>query len=289
MAFARVSRRGKLAWLFVATRLLVPVDSAAASCQTVYCHQLYSRSDVGREAELATRVAADPGAVESWRELLRLIEHKPRRMAFLSRYDALYQWEPSADLELDPAERLRREREAWLAAWKMAMPESGEPWCEEARQEVDGAARVEILRRGADILPDDSRVRSCLAESLAAAGETAEGLAVMEELRDRRPDDEAVWDELVASLRRGDQPEALRAALEERARRFPADRDATRELLAFYDDRGLTAPRDQLLAEIAAGGDLETPVRRPWSRTSQPRQGSQTRSVRCSPAPATAC
>ena len=251
-------RRPPLALAIALAAAAFAPGNVAASCQTIYCRYFTAVGARETEADLREKLADEPRDPARWDDLFHYISNKPRREAFIARYEALDRWEPQPALEIDIERQLESERRAWLMGWKQADPDSGEPWCREADWESDPAERVALLRRAADILPDDPRVHGCLASALAAAGDAAAGLGVLEDLRDRRPDDPDVWNTLVSNLRGSGNPEALRGALEERVRRFPDDPNARRELLLHYDQAGLVAARDQLLAEIESGADFET-------------------------------
>jgi hypothetical protein len=244
-----------LGGIVAAVLLLLPAP-ARPSCQTVYCRQLSAAGERSYEQQLHDELARDPSDLGKWQRLLMSLDGKPWRERFLARYAALYEWEPQPLLEIDLEARLRRERDAWLSSWKQAFPDLGEPWCAEARAEAEPAARVALLRRAADLLPADAVVHDCLAGALVASARQAEAQAVLEGFRDLHPDDPRIHDALVGALRAGADLEALRAALEARARRFPDNRRSGNELLAFYDQNGLTAQRDRLLAELASGNSL---------------------------------
>jgi len=234
--------------------------AAHPSCQTVYCHHDRDLRDRADDAGHLEDLARDPRNFARWQAVFQDLVGKLERERGIARYVAHVDWEARPELEIDLEARLRAERAAWIADWKQAFPDRGEPWCAEATLEEAPAARVELLRIAAARLEDDVTVQVCLGQALHAVGRPDEEEALVADFLARHPDEPVAHAQRIALLRsRGAPPEEIRAALEERARGFEDDRYARRDLLQFYDANGLDAPRDRLLAalEADAAGDVD--------------------------------
>jgi tetratricopeptide (TPR) repeat protein len=239
---------------------LVLVQATAwPSCQTVYCQHQRNMYHRKVEAEQREALVRDPSNFATWQALFRELSYKPARERQIARYLAHVDWELQPDLEIDLDARLRAECAAWIADWKQAFPERGEPWCAEATLEEAPQARVALLRAAADLRPDDAEVHRCLAQELRLAGAADEALALAEGFLEAHPREPGAHSSMVGLLRnRHAPPEVLRAALEESVRSLPDDRWARQELLTHYDTNGLDRERDRMLAEIeASGADLD--------------------------------
>ncbi|HEV8242163.1 MAG TPA: hypothetical protein VGS57_22545 [Thermoanaerobaculia bacterium] len=242
------------AWL--AALFLLPA-AARPSCETAYCRHQRDLDARALEVQARAELERDPADLAKWQALMDVLVNKPRRELAIARHLAHVDWQAPPELEIDLEARIRAERAAWIADWKLAFPDRGEPWCAEAKLEESPAAQIELLRIAAARRPDDAVVQGCLAETLFLGGRDAEGIALLEAFVAGHPDDPAAHSHLVDLLRYTHAPaEKLRAALEERARRFADDLRARHELLQFYDANGLDEPRDRLLAEIETAGDL---------------------------------
>ena len=86
-------------------------------------------NDRKAEAELREQLARDPSDFAGWDALFRRhLRTKPERERQITRFLAHVDWEEQPDLEIDLDARLRAERAAWIADWKQAFPDRGEPW-----------------------------------------------------------------------------------------------------------------------------------------------------------------
>ena len=237
--------------------LLLPA-AGRASCQAPSCrhqHNLYFREMEKSERE---RLANDPADMSLWQDLMQTLSSKPAREREIARYEAHVDWEPQPALEIDLETRLLAERAAWLVDWKQAFPDRGEPWCFEAGLESTLQARIERLRIAADMRPASLEVHLCLAHALREAGSARDGVAVLQSFRDRNPSAPGIHSAIAYMLQGvGGSPDEVRAAFEEHARSTPDDRGARKELLRYYDQEGLDAERDRLLADLEASGDLQ--------------------------------
>lgn len=254
-AAARRPARAHAAWL--AALLLLPAI-ARPSCESAYCRHQYDLDGRAQEAQARAELERDPADLAKWQALMNVLANKPRRELAIARHAAYVDWQAPPELEIDLEARIRAERAAWIADWKLAFPDRGEPWCAEAKLEESPAAQIALLRVAADRRPDDAAVQRCLAETLFVAGRGGEAVALLEAFLAGHADDPAAHSHLVELLRYTHAPaEELRSALENRARRFADDLGARHELLQFYDANGLDQERDRLLSAIETDTDLD--------------------------------
>lgn len=255
-AAARRPAKALAAWL--AALLLLPAI-VWPSCESAYCRHQYDLNGRAQEAQARAELERDPADLAKWQALMSVLANKPRRERAIARHEAYVDWQTPPELEIDLEARIRAERAAWIADWKLAFPDRGEPWCAEAKLEESPAAEIELLRIAAARRPDDAAVQRCLAETLFASGRGGEAVALLEAFVSGHPDDPAAHSHLVELLRYTNAPvEELRAALENRARRFADDLGARHELLRFYDANGLDQERDRLLAAIETDSDRDS-------------------------------
>lgn len=227
---------------------------AEADCRTVYCQRQDLQQDRDREAKLKRKVLEDPTNRDAWHGLLLdLLESKFWRERSIAGFDAGLNWEAPPILEHPELFRNRYEAELteWLAAFREAVPETGDAPCRQAERIEDPENKVQFLQEASESFTDNPNVFRCLAQALVEAGRRELAIQTLETFRDEHPEMREAHTQLTQLfLNVGETYEPWVRALEVLAKRFPDDFESQRRLFYAYDRQSRVEPREASFEEI---------------------------------------